>query len=105
MVCGAGSSSARALMAASIRLRRNLGAAPQGDNHKIAKDNFVLPERRRDVAPVYGCHIAGGFQLQRLVQEGLRDVLGGDLAAEQISAHVVCFGDAARLGALLDEVV
>ena len=59
-----------------------------------------LPQRRRDVAAVDGGDIAGGFQLQRLVQKGLRHVLGGDFAAEQVAAHVVLLGDAARLGAL-----
>src|SRR5436853_525500 len=105
MVCGAASSSARADMAASIRLWANLGAPPQADNHEIANDSFVLSQRGRDIAAVYGCHIAGGFQLQRLVQEGLRHVLGGDLAAQEIAAHVVLLRDAAGLGALLDEVV
>src|SRR3954465_7096138 len=106
MVCGPMvSTSASGGMAASIGCWRNLGAAAAGDNHRIAKGNFLLPERRRDVAAVYGRHVAGGFQLQRLVQEGLRHVLGGDLAAEQIAAHVVLLRDAAGLGALLDEVV
>src|ERR1043165_8286198 len=109
MVCGAVSSSARALMggllAASIRLWRNLGAPPPDHNHRIANDSFVLSERRGDVAAVYGRYIAGGFQLQRLVQEGLRHVVGGDLASQQVPAHVVLLGDAAGLGALLDEIV
>ena len=35
----------------------------------------------------------------------LRDVVGGDLALQQVAAHVVLLGHAARLGALLDEVV
>src|SRR5262245_60513475 len=105
MVCGAVSSSARADMATSIASRRNLGGGPPDDNHRFENDSFVLPQRRSDVAAVYGCHIAGGFQLQRLVQEGLRHVLGGNLAAQKITAHVVLLRDAARLGALFDEVV
>src|SRR5262245_40491701 len=104
MVCGAVSSSARAGMNASIRLCTNLGSVPPGDNHRVASDQFMLSQRRCDVAAVYGRDIAGGFQLQRLVQERLRDVVGGDLAAEKIAAHVVLLGDAPRLGAFLDEV-
>src|SRR5215218_10228042 len=97
MVCGAVWISARADMGASGAVWRNLGAAREGDNHRIASDGFVLSERGCDIAAVYGRHIAGGFQLQCLMQEGLRHVLGGDLAAEQVSAHVVLLGDAARL--------
>ena len=39
------------------------------------------------------------------MQEGLRDILGGDFAAEQVAAHVFGLGDAARPGSLLDEVI
>ena len=45
------------------------------------------------------------FSCQRLMQEGLRHVVGGDFAAEQVAAHVILLGNAARLGALLDEIV
>ena len=38
------------------------------------------------------------------MQEGLRDVVGGDFAAEQVAAHVVLFAQAPRLGARGDHV-
>src|SRR3954471_6796089 len=105
MVCGAVSSSATADMGASIRLRRNLGSRAARHNDKSANDSFLLPKSRRDIAAVYRRDIAGGFQLQRLMQEGLGDVFGGDLAAKQVAAHVFGFRYTARLGPRRDEVI
>src|SRR5215472_18356672 len=43
-------------------------------------------QRRRDVAAVDGGHVGGGLERERLRHEGLRDVLGRDLAPEQVAA-------------------
>src|SRR5690242_18025746 len=98
MVCGA-SSSATADMKASTGWR-NLGARAVPHNEKSENDSFLLSERRGDVAAIHRGDIAGGFHLQSLMQEGLGDVFSGDLAVEQVAAHVVLLGDAAGLGAL-----
>ena len=39
---------------------------------------------------------AGGLQRQRLLQECLRHVVGRDLAAEQIAAHVILLAQTPR---------
>jgi ATP-dependent Clp protease adaptor protein ClpS len=54
-----------------------------------------LPQRRRDVAAIDGGDVGGGLERQRLGQEGLRHILRGDLAAEQVAAHIVLLGEAA----------
>src|SRR5712692_476138 len=41
-----------------------------------------------DVAAIDGDEGAGGVARQCQLQEGLRDILGGDLAAEQVAARV-----------------
>jgi len=64
----------------------------------------MSPHRSRDVAAVDRGDVGGGFQLQRLMQEGLRHVVGGHLAAEQVAAHVILLGQAARLRARRDHV-
>src|SRR5262249_2474416 len=67
----------------------------------------VFPFRRpgAEVAPSAGGDVARGFQFQRLMQECLRHVLGGHLAAEQVAAEIVLLAHAAGLGALGDERV
>src|SRR6476619_1731410 len=84
---------------------RNLGSLPARHNKRMADESFMLSQGRRDIAAVYGRGVAGGFQLQRLVQERLRHVLGGHFAAEQIPGHIFLFGHATRLRTLLDEIV
>ena len=64
-----------------------------------------LAHRCRDIAAIDRGHVARGFQFQRLMQECLRHVVGGDLAAEQVAAQIVGLADAARLRALGDETV
>src|SRR5580692_1210818 len=62
------------------------------------------PHRSGDIAAVDGGDVGGCLQRQRLVQECLRDVVGGDFAAEQVAAHVVLLGYTAGFGALFDEI-
>jgi hypothetical protein len=57
-----------------------------------------------DIAAVHGRDIRGGFQFEGLVQESLRDIFGGDLAAEKIAGHVNFFIHAARFGAGSDHL-
>src|SRR6185437_17128690 len=82
------------------RLRARLQSRRlQGLGRRRRRGGEGLAHRRGDVAAVDGGDVGGCLERQRLVQEGLRDVGGGDFAAEQIAAHVVLFAQAARLGA------
>src|SRR5882724_6079207 len=79
---------------------------PRSNSSASAETGVILnpsAQRRRDIAAVDGRHVGGGLQRQRLRQKGLRDVLGGDLALQQVAAHVVLLGDAARLRPFGDE--
>src|SRR6516164_11467054 len=67
-------------------------------------DDRGSAERRGDVAAVDRRHIGGGLERHRMVQKGLRHILGGYLAAEQIARHVVLLAEAARLGAGGDQL-
>jgi len=58
-----------------------------------------LTDRRGDIAAVNGGDVGGGLQRQRLMQKRLRHVVGGDLAAEQVAAHVIFLVQAAALSA------
>src|SRR5712692_888853 len=55
-----------------------------------------------DVAAIDGDEGAGGVARQCQLQEGLRDILGGDLAAEQVATHVLRLGHAVGGGSCLD---
>ena len=46
-------------------------------------------QRRRNVAAIHGGDAAGGLERHRLGEKSLGDVLGRDLAAEQVAAHIV----------------
>ena len=79
----------------------------RGDITRIVydKDEFPagpLAQGGRDVAAVYRGDACGGLGLERQVDEGLGDVLGPDLAAEQIARHVLILADAAGHGPALD---
>src|ERR1700747_2908560 len=52
-----------------------------------------------DVTAVDGRNVGGGLQCHRMVEEGLSDILGSDLAAEKIAPHIPLFINAAGLGA------
>ena len=65
----------------------------------------ALAQRGGNIAAVDGGDIAGRFQLQCLMQEGLRHIMGGDLAAKQVIGEVVVRADAARARALGDESI
>src|SRR5579884_4368035 len=65
----------------------------------------VSAQRRGDVAAVHRGDAGRGLERQGLREEGLGNVLGGHLAAEQVAAHIVLFGHAARGRACLDECV
>src|SRR2546421_575959 len=57
-----------------------------------------------NVAAIDGCDVGGGLQRQRMMQEGLCDVLGHNLATQQVADHVCPLIDAAGMGALSDEL-
>src|SRR5262249_44612043 len=78
------------------------GAKPEVTEFLSLRDD--LPQRRGDVAAVDRGHVAGGLEFERLMQERLRHVLGGDLAAEQVAGHVVLLTQATRFGALRDHL-
>jgi hypothetical protein len=95
---------------------RKLGPVVAGCNHVrrlrlgecVARRPLTrggLTHRRGDIAAIDRGHVAGGLQFQRLMQERLRHVLGGDLAAEQVAAQVILLAHSTRLGARGDEVV
>ena len=55
-----------------------------GNPSTLLQDVVKLAQRGGDIAAVDGGDIGGGFERQRLRQEGLRHVLGGDLAASRL---------------------
>ena len=63
-----------------------------------------LARRGCEVAAVDGDERAGGVARQREVDKGGSDILGGNLAAQQVAAHVLGLADAVRPGALGDHL-
>ncbi len=70
-----------------------------------ARQRQNLPQRRRNIPAVHGGHIPRRPFRQRVVQERLRDVLRGDLQAEQVAGHVVLFRETAGRAAAGDHLV
>src|ERR1700722_13488882 len=52
--------------------------------------------RGGDIAAIDRGDVGSGLERERVMHEGLRDVLGGDFAAEQVAAHVVFFAQVPR---------
>src|SRR5215469_10506147 len=50
---------------------------------------FGLTQSRGDIAAVDGGDARGSLERQRVVQKRLGDILGGDLAAQQVARHVL----------------
>src|SRR5476651_817647 len=65
----------------------------------------ALSQSGRDIAAVDGQHRAGGLGRLGQRHEALRHVVGDDLEAQQVAAHVIGFAQPARLGALGDHLV
>src|SRR5437588_7402301 len=67
-------------------------------------EDVISAQRRRDVSAIDRGHVAGRLERGCMIEKRLRDVLGGDLAPEQVAGHVIALAQSARRGTRRDQL-